>query len=485
MKYWNHIKMIAMGASLVLLFSLTSCGDGRQGTESDKDVMDIMEESNVSITDTSSASDTTENVNEWDISTGFLIISDDGTYRVTGSTESYNISIASGNPTVILDNVNIDLSESEDACAFLIGTDAGNVTVKLAGTNTLTSSGYCAGLQKDSPGKSALTITSLLGDNEISGELKATGGKYDGSGIGGGKEGNADNITIAGGTIEASSGSHWSSGGAGIGPGSKGTTSNITISGGNITAMSRRNAGIGGGDGNITVSGGTVSTTGGANGYGGIRIEKGCIDITGGSVNATGPAREDNYGDAISGGDESVITISGGNVNATGYGYDEYYAGYQGGNGIIVGNNGKIIISDGTIVATGDRGGTAIGCEQFCTGVSITISGGNVLATAEYGAGIGASYKDNDNLSYQDSTANAIEISGGMVTASGAVGLGTRDEHPWNISINPESGCQITAQAGDNASGSGAVNVSGSPFSSKQDITNFVLEKAFFRSLAE
>ena len=308
MKYWNYMKMIALGTSLVLLFSLASCGEGLQVTESDEDVV---KESDASIADTSLASDTTENINEWDISTGFLIISDDSTYRVTGSTESYNISVASGNPTVILDNVNIDLSENEDACAFLIGTDAGNVTVKLAGTNTLTSSGYCAGLQKDSSGKSALIITSLLGDNEISGELKATGGEYDGSGIGGGAEGNADNITIVGGTIEASSGSHWSNEGAGIGPGSKGTTSNITISGGNVIATSRRSAGIGGGDGNITISGGTISTTGGANGCGGIRIEKGCIDITGGSVNATGPVREDDYGDAISGGDGSVITISG------------------------------------------------------------------------------------------------------------------------------------------------------------------------------
>lgn len=478
MKYWNHMKMVALGASLALLFSLTSCREGRLGTEGDEDVV---KESDASITDTSSASDTMENVNEWDISTGFLIISDDGTYRVTGSTETYNISIASGNPTVILDNVNIDLSESEDACAFLIGTDAGNVTVKLAGTNTLTSSGYCAGLQKDSSGKSSLTITSLLGDNEISGELKATGGEYDGSGIGGGKEGNADNITIAGGTIEASSGSHWGSEGAGIGPGSKGTTSNITISGGNIMATSRLNAGIGGGDGSIVISGGTVSATGGY----GIQIKKGSIDITGGSVNAAGPMSEDDYGDAISGGDESVITISGGSINATGRGYDEYYAGYQGGNGIVVGNNGKITISDGTIVALGDLGGTAIGCEQFCTGVSIEVSGGNVLATAEHGAGIGASYKDNDNLSYQDATANTIEISDGMVTASGAVGLGTRDKHPWSISINPESGCQITAQVGDSASGSGAVNIGGSPFSSEQDITNFVLEKAYFRSLAE
>ena len=110
--------------------------------------------------------------------------------------------------------------------------------------------------------KSGKTLT-ILG----TGTLNASG-YYASSGIGGGNNAGCGNITISGGTVTATGGSD---GGAGIGGASNGSCGNITISGGTVTATGgNKAAGIGSGFegtcGNITISGGTINATGGSDG---------------------------------------------------------------------------------------------------------------------------------------------------------------------------------------------------------------------------
>ena len=219
----------------------------------------------------------------------------------TGNTITIN---AAENATanVTISDVNINTS---DAAVFTKG--KGNVNIELDGTNTLKSSNWHAGLEKNNDGK--LTIT----DKNENGKLIATGSRY-GAGIGGGNQRNGSNITITGGEITAIGGYN----GAGIGGGDLGGGSNITITGGEITAIGGYSgAGIGGGnykDGNdINIAGGKVTATGGdfGAGIGGGNQGNGKnITITGGEVTAAGGTN----GAGIGGGlrkEGEKITVSG------------------------------------------------------------------------------------------------------------------------------------------------------------------------------
>ena len=152
---------------------------------------------------------------------------------------------------VTLKDVKIDVSGKGKAALSVQGN--GNVEIELDGNNELKSGVYKAGLEKTSTG----TLT-LKDDQEPgSGSLKAEGGKS-GAGIGGGHNGSGENITITGGTVNATGGEL----AAGIGGGGEGGSgNNIAITGGTVTAKGGiSGAGIGGGfwskgNGNITVSG--------------------------------------------------------------------------------------------------------------------------------------------------------------------------------------------------------------------------------------
>ena len=219
----------------------------------------------------------------------------------TGNTITIN---AAENATanVTISDVNINTS---DAAVFTKG--KGNVNIELDGTNTLKSSNWHAGLEKNNDGK--LTIT----DKNENGKLIATGSRY-GAGIGGGNQRNGSNITITGGEITAIGGYN----GAGIGGGDLGGGNNITITGGEITAIGGYSgAGIGGGnykDGNdINIAGGKVTATGGDYGAGiggGNQGNGKNITITGGEVTAAGGTN----GAGIGGGlrkEGEKITVSG------------------------------------------------------------------------------------------------------------------------------------------------------------------------------
>ncbi len=260
-----------------------------------------------------------------------------------------------------LKDVKIDVSDTgndnypyaQEGKAALSVQGEGNVEIELDGENELKSGKYRAGLEKNTFTSTSFSISTgtltLKDDKEAgSGSLKAEGGDCS-AGIGSGKcyNGecyNGENITITGGTVTATGGE----GGAGIGGGDGGAAENITITGGTVTAAGGYyGAGIGGG------SGGSGSGGSGKN-----------ITITGGTVNAAG-----GWGGAGIGG--------GGWVSGNG--------------GWVSGQN--ITITGGTVNADGGDCGAGIGGGKENSGSNVTVSGAaQVTATAGksngyYGAG--------------------------------------------------------------------------------------------------
>ena len=144
-----------------------------------------------------------------------------------------------------LKDVKIDVSDtgkdtgnpwnSDEGKAALSVQGKGNVEIELDGNNELKSGAHRAGLEKNtSTSTGTLTLKDDKKDDKEAGigSLKATGGQY-AAGIGnGGYYGNGgnrsgENITITGGTVTATGG--W--GGAGIGGGKENSGSNVTVSG--------------------------------------------------------------------------------------------------------------------------------------------------------------------------------------------------------------------------------------------------------------
>ena len=142
---------------------------------------------------------------------------------------------------ITLAGVNIDVSDTTDACAFKIEDDStGDVTITLADDtkNILKSGVNCAALQKNVTGD---TIGTLM--IQGNGSLTAVGGTC-ASGIGGSINGASSRINISGGIVTATGGVF----GAGIGGGDNNAGSEITISGGSVKAVAGSEANkIGGG----------------------------------------------------------------------------------------------------------------------------------------------------------------------------------------------------------------------------------------------
>ena len=378
---------------------------------------------------------------------------DDGFW---GNTITVINNIADKVLNLTLKDVKIDVSDTGDQYdwdqkgkAALSVQGKGNVEIELDGDNELKSGTQSAGLEKTSTG----TLT-LKDDSKEAGSLTATGGN-NAAGIGGGFQGNGENITITGGTVTATGGFS----AAGIGGGREGKGENITITGGTVNATSNDGAGIGGGllgsGENITITGGTVNATGtdGAGiggGNGGVGKN---ITITGGTVTAAG-----GFGNAGIGGgngsDGENITITGGTVTAAG---GDFGAGIGGSNG---GSGNNITIKGGTVTATGGEGGAGIGGgAEGGGGNNITIKGGTVTATGggnrgNSGAGIGGgSAGSGENIAIND----------GKVTATGgnyAAGIGGGSVGRWGGDAG--SGKNITINGGTvNATGDGGAGIGG------------------------
>lgn len=145
--------------------------------------------------------------------------------------------------------------------------------------------------------------------------------------------------------------------------------------------------------------------------------------------------------------DDSTLIINKGTVNASG---KLTSGGYGAGIGTAASvNGGEVIITGGTVTATGGFQAAGIGGGQHRGDTKITISGGTVTATGgQYAAGIGGG----DMAAGQD-----ITISGGTVTAIGGedgagIGGGYDSDAQSKISI---TGGTVTAQAGEDAAGIG------------------------------
>ena len=342
--------------------------------------------------------------------------------------------------------INREGARNSDAEAALTVKGDGDTNIELNGSNTLSSTGAHAGLEKtDAECSGTLTITDDKNDNGSdnngsekkkdkygystggdTGTLAVIGGGSGGAGIGG--QGgphddsraqeihDASNITITGGNISAGHtpegcdyNAHWNPG-AGIGGGSHGGDgTNITITGNaNVDAYgSYYAAGIGGAD------------------YYSKKAEDGNWYTLGGN------------GENITISGNAKVTAQGG--DASGIGGGEYGAGkniqikdhadvhaYSGGQGAGIGGGrccgGEVSISDNaTVVAKGENGGSGIGSGCYDGNpvpsnridTTVTISdNANVTAVGDaLSAAIGNGYKYN-NIGKTD-----ITITGGTITA--------------------------------------------------------------------
>ena len=278
-------------------------------------------------------------------------VEDTGTV-ITGKSDKNTVTIEAKDKDdkveVTLKDLNIDASRGSEAAVSVTG--KGDTNIELDGDNELKSGNRHAGLEHNKTDTSGkLTIQ----DKDNNGSLDATGGRG-GAGIGS-ASGQDGQVTITGGTITATAGS----------------SSGRFIYGGG--------SGIGGGDGGA--------------GDGG----NGDVEITGGTITATGV-----YGAGIGGGRsaDGDVTISGGTIKkATSVFPDNDKASQPGGAGIGGGyaGNGNIIIKDDAVIeeVQGGEGSAGIGSGCYGATSEIEISGNAKIenVTGGYGgAGIGGGF---------------------------------------------------------------------------------------------
>ena len=250
----------------------------------------------------------------------------------------------------------------------------------------------------------------------------------------------------------------------------------VTISGGTVTATGGNSTGSygSGGDGihsgSLTISGGTVTATGGgstgSNGLGGRGIcSDSCgVTISGGStVNAKGGSGNISGGDGICS-DSGDVTISGGTVTATGGGStgSNGFGGRgicsdnggvtisggtvtaNGGNGDYSGGNGisssdRVAISGSTVTANGGNGGNVSG-DGIRSGGGVTISGNTVNAAGGNGGKVGG---------YGICSFDRVAISGGTVEAAGgSSGSSNGGSGIYSSDIDLSGSLELTAKAG-------------------------------------
>ncbi len=286
-------------------------------------------------------------------SSGTVTINQSGDYIIHNGVTKVIITGSGVNANVVLDNVTINGNTGNSGYAPIQVTDGATANIVLQGENTLTGgyyrSGYFlnykyygyAGLQVD---KTASVVISGQGSLTAQGGATSTSNedaKNGGAGIGGGYTGDtnvgftAGNITIKGGTINATGGFK----GAGIGGGYNGaaTSGTISIEGGTIVANGGGYAaGIGDGDsydagmssdfympasGNtfykVSITGGNITAKGGcdASGIGSTDNVTNVsgknsaiqIEILGGTVHAYGGSKIANGGVAIGSGSGTIL----------------------------------------------------------------------------------------------------------------------------------------------------------------------------------
>lgn len=318
----------------------------------------------------------------------------------------------------------VDIADTKGKAPLSVS-GTGDTTIELDGNNSLTGSGWSAGLERNEEKDSDGNVTSgklTIQDEDKNGSLDATGG-YGGAGIGGANFKNSGAIEITGGTITATG----TLDGAGIGGGGSGGDGTVTISGGNITARGGSSdnpnaicgAGIGGGGGygnaTVTITGDAVieeATGGGAcAGIGsGYYNSKTDITISGNAVvkNAQGGAQ----GAGIGGGGGGLSTGGSiGTVTITDNAKVDNATGGEGAAGIgsgVLGNVTVNISGNATVNAEGGANGAGIGGGYASAG-DVTIEGGTTVK-AEGGVGGGAGIGGGADLEADEDTQNRVTI---------------------------------------------------------------------------
>lgn len=325
----------------------------------------------------------------------------------------------------------VDIADTKGKAPLSVS-GTGDTTIELDGNNSLTGSGWSAGLERNEEKDAAGNVVSgklTIQDENKNGSLEATG-NYGGAGIGGGNLKNSGEIEITGGTITATGALD----GAGIGGGGSGGDGTVTISGGNITARGGSSdnpkaicgAGIGGGGGfgnaTVTITGDAVieEATGGG----------GCAGIGSGYYNSKTDI-------AISG--NAVVKNAQGGAQGAGIG--------GGGGGLSTGGSiGTVTITDNAKVdnATGGEGAAGIG-SGVLGDVTVNISG-NATVNAEggaNGAGIGGGY----------ASAGDVTIEGGTtVKAEGGVGGGAGIGGGADLEADEDTQNRVTIRSSEDGS---------------------------------
>ena len=193
----------------------------------------------------------------------------------------------------------------------------------------------------------------------------------------------------------------------------------VTISGGTVTATGGNSTGIVGYGGSgiysssgVAISGGAVTANGGdsKDGYGGNGIYSSSVAISGGTVKAAGGNGKDGYGgNGIS---STSTTISGGTVTANGGSGNS-----SGGNGI---RSNGVTISGGAVNAAGGDGGNGKDGGYGIISNDIDLSGSLEL-TAKAGSPNGKALSQNDNELDLDTIKEKLGP-GAKVTATDANG---------------------------------------------------------------
>ena len=201
--------------------------------------------------------------------------------------------------------------------------------------------------------------------------------------------------------------------------------------------------------GSLTISGGTVTATGGdstssvGSGGSGIYSVSGDVTISGGTVNANGGDGKNGSGGGSGIDSSGGVTVSGGTVTANG-GDSKDGDGGNGGNGGYGISSSGVAISGGTVTANGGDGGSGSGSHGgngIYSSSSVAISGGAVTAN-------GGDSEDGDGGSGIFSF-DRVAISGGTVEAAGGVGKnGSGGSGIYSSGIDLSGSLELTAKAG-------------------------------------
>ena len=339
---------------------------------------------------------------------------------VTGDNQSpaaseRRIVVAAGaTANITLQNLTIDVSAIDGACAFDVTGATANLTI--VGDNFLKSGASRAGIEV--PGPASTVIIDGFPSGSSTGNLTVIGGGLpddrvsmnSGAGIGGTNGQAGGTITINGGTIEAVSNGRGAGIGGGGNSGAGGGGGVITITGGTVTATGRNGAGIGGGSGSGGGSGGIIT------------IDNSVVEASSTNYGA-GIGGGGSFTSSNSGGSGGIITITGSTVTASGGIGGAGIGGGMSGSESIGGSGGDITITNSKVTATGGNGSnsSSIGSSSGISsggGGGAGIGGGSISIN---GNGTGG---DGGIISIDNSDVTAIGGSGGSNSSSGNGGSG-------------------------------------------------------------